>query len=314
MLKIIFNNPGLKHITENIFCNLRHEDLEVCRNIDQYCKKVLDEPMFWLRKFIRRGLSMKNQLDWTKAIQLTKNTNLKKNVLSYLKKCSKNERVVNLPCYINEKIVKNSEKLIKKYYGKLLLDMDDGDEGIIQLLAPLLPNSNAPDKDGMNPILYAVALKNKPIVQILAPMTANPNSRGNNLRNPIAGAAMNNQTEMIQILAPLIENPNEPEIEGGLTPFHIAAAKGALEVVKLFVPLINNVNVTEDVTSWTAMHPAALNGRIEIKNFLAPLMDEFNSRDVNGNTPFDLAIKNGHHESVEFLKSYKKPSKRARLK
>ena len=112
----------------------------------------------------------------------------------------------------------------------------------------------------------------------------------------------------------MIENPNEPEIEGGLTPFHIAAAKGALEVVKLFVPLINNVNVTEDVTSWTAMHPAALNGRIEIIKFLAPLMEEFNSRDVNGNTPLGLAIKNGHHESVEFLKSYKKPSKRARLK
>ena len=91
MLEIIFHNPGLKHITENIFCNLRHEDLEVCRNIDQYCKKILDEPMFWLRKFIRRGLSMKNQLDWRKAIQLTKNTNLEKNVLSYLKKCSKNE-------------------------------------------------------------------------------------------------------------------------------------------------------------------------------------------------------------------------------
>ena len=36
MLEIIFNNPGLKHITENIFCNLRHEDLKVCRNIDKY--------------------------------------------------------------------------------------------------------------------------------------------------------------------------------------------------------------------------------------------------------------------------------------
>ena len=74
--------------------------------------------------------------------------------------------------------------------------MDDGDEGIIQLLAPLLPNSNALDKDGMDLISYAVALKNKPIVQILAPLTANPNS---SLRNPINSAAMNNQTEMIQI-------------------------------------------------------------------------------------------------------------------
>ena len=82
--------------------------------------------------------------------------------------------------------------------------------------------------------------------------------------------------------------------------FPTAAARGALEVVKLFVPLINNVNVTEDVTSWTAMHAAALNGRIEIIKFLAPLMDEFNSRDVNGNTPLDLAIRNGHHEVQNF--------------
>ena len=49
------------------------------------------------------------------AIQLTKYTNLKKNILSYLKKCAKNERVVNLPCYINAKIVKNAKNLTKKY-------------------------------------------------------------------------------------------------------------------------------------------------------------------------------------------------------
>ena len=97
MLESIFNNPGLQHITENIFCNLNNEDLEVCRTVNQSCRQVLYEPMFWLKKFIRRGLSMKEQLDWTKAIQLTKYTNLEKNVLSYLKICSENERVVNLP-------------------------------------------------------------------------------------------------------------------------------------------------------------------------------------------------------------------------
>ena len=68
MLESIFNNPGLQHITENIFCNLNNEDLEVCRTVNQSCQEVLDEAMFWLKKFIRRGLSMKEQLDWTKAI------------------------------------------------------------------------------------------------------------------------------------------------------------------------------------------------------------------------------------------------------
>ena len=109
MFESIFNNPGLQHIAENIFGNLNYEDLEVCRTVNQSCKNILDEPIFWLKKFIRRGLSRKDQLDWTKAVQLTKHTDLEKNVLLYLKKRSKNERVVNLPCYINEKIVGNSK-------------------------------------------------------------------------------------------------------------------------------------------------------------------------------------------------------------
>ena len=37
MLESIFNNPGLQHITENIFCNLNNEDLEVCRTVNQSC-------------------------------------------------------------------------------------------------------------------------------------------------------------------------------------------------------------------------------------------------------------------------------------
>ena len=71
MFESIFNNPGLQHIAENIFGNVNYEDLEVCRSVNQSCKNILDEPIFWLKKFIRRGLSMKDQLDWTKAIQLT---------------------------------------------------------------------------------------------------------------------------------------------------------------------------------------------------------------------------------------------------
>ena len=58
---------------------------------------------------------MKDQMDWTKAIQLTKDTDLEKNVLLYLKRSSKNERVVDLPCYIDEEIVNNSQNLIVHY-------------------------------------------------------------------------------------------------------------------------------------------------------------------------------------------------------
>ena len=321
MLESILNNPGLQHIAENIFCNLKYEDIEICRLVNHSCKKVLDEPMFWLKKFMRRGISMKDQLDWTKAIQLTKLTNIEKNVLSYLKKSWQNERVVNLPCYINERIVKNSKKLLKKYlkpfinrnFGKLFRACDNGEEGIIQILAPLMQNPNEPDKHGITPIHMAVELNIEPIVQILAPVSACANSCDKLGETPIQHAAKNGYARMIRILAPLIANPNETRNSAEITPFHAAAAQGKLEVVKILVPLINNINVTDEI-GWNAMHAAALNGKIEVIKYLALHTEiKLNARGKTGDFPVDLARKNGHHEVVKFLESFEKPCKRARL-
>ena len=257
MFESIFNNPGLQHIAENIFSNLNHEDLEVCRTVNQSCKNILDEPIFWLKKFIRRGLSRKDQLDWTKAVQLTKHTDLEKNVLLYLKKRSKNERVVNLPCYINEKIVGNSKKLIKKYRkpfnsrnsGKMFDACIDGDEGIIQLLAPFMKYPNPPDKDGDTPIHIAAGTGNDfvPIVQILAPLAANINAWNKIGNTPIFNAAQKGCLEIIRILAPLTDNPNMQQDITGTTPIHMAAEEGAVEVVKFLAPLANNLNASNSV-------------------------------------------------------------------
>ena len=117
MLENILKNPGLHHIAEMIFWNLNHEELEFCRLINQPCKQILENPMFWLKKFIRKGLPNQDQLDWTKAIQLTKDTVLEKIVLLYLKKSSKNKRVVDLPCYNDEKIINISQNFLHHHTG-----------------------------------------------------------------------------------------------------------------------------------------------------------------------------------------------------
>ena len=54
----IINNPGLQHLAEKVFFNLNVEDLEICAQINQSCKKILENPMFWLRKF---GDSLSNE-------------------------------------------------------------------------------------------------------------------------------------------------------------------------------------------------------------------------------------------------------------
>ena len=62
----IITNPGLQHIAENIFLNLDVEHLQMCGRINQSCKEILDNAMFWLRQFV--GLSKENQEDWLKSV------------------------------------------------------------------------------------------------------------------------------------------------------------------------------------------------------------------------------------------------------
>ena len=108
----ILNTPGLQHIAEKIFGYLNVKDLENCQEINQSSKKILDNPMFWLRKF--RGLSKENRNDWTKVIQSVKNTERSDFIISYLKWNLNKTNVMNLPCYTISAVQDEFMKNIKK--------------------------------------------------------------------------------------------------------------------------------------------------------------------------------------------------------
>ena len=91
----IITNPGLQHLAEKIFWNLDVEHLKICGLINQSCQQLLDDPMFWLRKFV--GLSKDNQKDWIKVIQSVKNSEKEKAVIFYLQWNLKKEALVDLP-------------------------------------------------------------------------------------------------------------------------------------------------------------------------------------------------------------------------
>ena len=69
----IVNTPGLQHLAEKVFWNLDVEALKICGQINQSCRQILDNAMFWLRKF--GGLSKESQKDWIKIIQSVRNSN-----------------------------------------------------------------------------------------------------------------------------------------------------------------------------------------------------------------------------------------------
>ena len=75
VLENFMKSPGLQHLAENILLNLDYQTLEHWGDINQVFKQFLNvtmnNPMFWLKRFIQRGLSKKNQEDWLEAIQMT---------------------------------------------------------------------------------------------------------------------------------------------------------------------------------------------------------------------------------------------------
>ena len=74
-MEMILNNPGFVDLVENIFGNLDSEKQETCEQINQSSKQILENAT----------LSKRNQEDWIKVIQLKKNSEKEKSIISYLK-------------------------------------------------------------------------------------------------------------------------------------------------------------------------------------------------------------------------------------
>ena len=94
-----------------MFLSLPFKDIMACQLVNKSSKELLANPIFWIRKWGLKGLSKKNQDDWINAIRLTKNNSkLTEIIVSYIKKVLHNDRFIDIPCYIDEKIV---EKILK---------------------------------------------------------------------------------------------------------------------------------------------------------------------------------------------------------
>ena len=144
----ILNNPGLTHLAENIFGNLTDNDVVVCRNINQSSKEILDNPMFWLRKF--QSLSRENLTDWIKVIQSVKNSDKGIAIIAYLRWNLK-KKVKDLPCYSIPAVQDDFRKRIREICLKYESTESEEDIEIVKILAPLTDNPNAPDIDGDTP-------------------------------------------------------------------------------------------------------------------------------------------------------------------
>ena len=183
------------------FFNLDFEDLLACQLVNKASNLIVENPMFWLKKWrFNRGLSKNNQEDWIKALQLTKNTNLETNVILYIKKVIKIGHIVDVPCYIEDDVVK------KATASSFEEAWEQKDAGVLQILAPLTKKFNTLKFK----FAYGYGYGNINIVKVLAPLIENPNAPPPLGRTPIHWAAYYGHLDVIKFVAPLTENPNAP--------------------------------------------------------------------------------------------------------
>ena len=257
----IIKSPGLQHIIENVFLNLDFKDLLACQFINKTCKQILANPMFWLKKWrFYRGLSKKNQADWTKAIQLTKGTIFEKNILLYIKRVIKTGHFVDVPCYIDSTNVLEKSRGLTFYQ---VLDefisleeenpINEDYYGILQLLAPLVENFDGYDYYGeITPIHIAVIYGDIDMIKIFAAITENPNKK----------KKMENEENTSISIATLV----------GYTPIHEAAFLGYIDIIKYLTSLTKNVNVPDDI-GRTPLDVAKQHGHDEVVRFLQNFLE-----------------------------------------
>ena len=250
----IISIPGLQHLAEIVFRNLDVDDLKICAQINQSCKQILEDAIFWLRKFCH--LSMESQNNWIKIIQSVKKSGYEKIIISYLKWNLKEAVVVHeLPCFWFKKFRSLSRKNQMDWIKVIELEKSsEKDNAIMSYLIWNLKKEHLVHlplySDPVTQDLFRMKITHSclnigssheetEIVKILAPLTDNPNTPDKDGDTPIHHAALEGHTEIIKILAPLTDNPNVPN-KTGVTPIYIAAHEGHTDIVKILAPLSGN--------------------------------------------------------------------------
>ena len=191
VMEDLTENPGLKHIAEDIFLNLKPEDLEKCANVNTSWNSIIRKPSFWLQKCIKNG-TIDWIDDWKKAIQLTKNTNLEENITQYL------EAIHNM----------NPNDITP---SPIYAAAERGHTDVVKLLASRTEDPNAVHPKGLTPIYIAAMEGHVDIIKVLAPLTENPDAPGAAFgKTPMYQASLRHHVDVIRALVPFSDDPIAP--------------------------------------------------------------------------------------------------------
>ena len=180
--------------------------------INQSASQMLNNPMFWIKEFIKKGLSKENQKDWIKENQAETNLEKRKHIAAYRNWNYSKKKFFDPPCYTKFVIQEYFRMKIGRICNASRWNPPSNEEtDLVKILAPLRDNPNALIIfNGWTLISWASRWGHTEIVKNMAPFTHNLNAPTEFGFTPIYEAANKGYTEIVKILAPLTENPNSP--------------------------------------------------------------------------------------------------------
>ena len=304
----IVNNQAFKHIVEKIFLTLKYEDLVACELVNKSSGNVLKNPLFWLKKWKLKGLSKENEENWNKALRLTKDSELEKNIILYFRRVLlMGHASIDVPCYIDKDVVEKVlaeetnpkknfplEKLLKEYASLThVVDMANNGGGGQGVLANFFALVTLQGLLNRNPHMDVELILGKTSSSFRQYVQAELKPK-----NPL-------HYGICQLLASSRKIPWPCQIIG-------AAEGGKKEFIHIFAPLIPNLDIkapssnpnATDTHRCTPIYMAAEKGYAEIVKFLIPLTDNPNASREDGKTPLDIATEKGHQEVINVLAPY----------
>lgn len=162
---------------------------------------------------------------------------------------------------------------------------------------------NETDSVGFLPIHYACKYGHKDIVQHLLDQGSDPGTYITG-KNPVEVAAKSGHVSIIRILAKNGSDVNDAGTNG-LSPLLAAVIAGQLECIEELIELGADINVRDTVGN-NCLHLAASASNDSTSACIRLLLQygaDMAATNLDGFTPFQLAVKNGNISAVEILKS-----------
>ena len=170
---------------------------------------------------------------------------------------------------------------------------------------------NGLNANGENAVEVAAETGNYQIVKMLLDAGLDPNIKNRNEYTALLVSVLDNEYEIEEML---LKNRADPDItnnsHGGITPLFVAVRNAAesndrkkIRSIELLLKYGADPDIQDENRHRTPLFVAARYGKLELVKILAENGADVNKPTKTGRTPLDQAIKNGHTDVADYLRS-----------